>query len=696
MAFACLLLCLLCLPGTVLSTHALEEEDQAYVDKARAALQDILAENGNHQILALVYLEDYYPIRAQIGEDARELISVPSGQTVTILDVFLDEDYTVWCYVSTYVGETLYTGYIPRHYLATSDELYLNWEEEWGMADNSGVMLMSLDTTYEDIAQFPESYQEALLALKEAHPNWTFVKMNVDVSWDTVITNELKGSRSLVYKTYAAYCKEAAYDSGSWYYASEDILEYYMDPRNFLTEKYIFQFEQLTYNASYHKQEAVTAILKNTFMSSDLGTAPGSNSTYAEIIWDVAVSLNVSPFHLAARIYQEQGSGTSALISGTYTGYEGYYNYFNIGATGTTTTAVIESGLAYAKSKGWNSVEASIAGGASSISTNYILKGQDTLYLQKYNVNADGYYSLYTHQYMQNIAAPSAEAKTIYALYEEAEALEGTFVFKIPVYNDMPDTACAYPTSSTDVILTLPDGYTGTTVWLDGVAYSATSRNGYLVVKAGTTDKTTAVVYLYDDSSVPTGMYLWTLSYQNNCYTVTAQPDLEDLLSYHGFSIRISGNSGIRFKTGISTSLRAQLLSSSGVNGYTLVEYGTLVMNNDNLASYPMVLGGEKVLSGVSYGVDSSGTLTDNIFETVSNRYRYTSVLIGIPASSYKTSYAFRGYIILEKDGKQITVYGPIVAKSIYTMAEQLLAKGSYSSGSDEAQFLQQIIKDAG
>lgn len=249
------------------------------------------------------------------------------------------------------------------------------------------------------------------------------------------------------------------------------------------------------------------------------------------------------------------------------------------------------------------------------------------------------------------------------------------------------------PTASTDVILEYPQGYSDTTVYLDGVAYTAQAQNGKYVVKAPDTGAKTAVVYRYNESGVPVGMYVWTLSYANNAYTATAQPGLADLLTYHGFSIRITGNSGIRFKTGISTDVRAAL-TSGGVNGYKLKEYGTLVMNNANRASYPMIKGGEKVLSGMSYGTNASGGLDDKIYATTGGRYHFTSVLVGLPANQYKVEYAFRGYIVLEKDGAQITLYGPVVARSIYSLAQQLLQMGTYPQGSDADLFLRQLISD--
>ena len=669
-----------------------------------AAREELAAMAQERDITALVYLSDEYPVRVEPSYNSETAVTVFSGQLVNIEDVYVAADISgeaeVWYYVRLSFKNTEYAGYVPGYHLAVSDQRFLEWEEKYGLKVQAATYSIgsysaysnAQTVSYADVNAFPESYRAALNALKQKHPNWTFVAMNTNLDWNTVIANELTGAKSLVYKSFPDYTKEGLYDSGSWYYASEAVLKQYMDPRNALTEDAIFQFEQLTYNEDYHTEAAVESFLQNTFMkSSNIPT--GLDMTYSHIFWAVGRQEMVSPFHLASRVYQEQGAGTSPLISGTYKGYEGYYNYFNVSASGKTDKEVIESGLAYAKSKGWTNAYYSILGGAQVISANYILKGQDTLYLQKFNVNPNAANALYTHQYMQNISAPTTEAKSIKTLYQNAGSLDNTFVFKIPVFANMPATACAAPASSTNVVLSVPSGYTDTTVWLDGVPYTAVTRNGQYIVTARDTSAKTAVVYKYS-GGVPVGMYLWTLEYKNNAYAVTAQPALENLLTYHGFSIRVTGKSGIRFKTGISADLRSRL-TSSGVNGYTLKEYGTLVMNNANRSSYPMILGGEKVLSGMSYGINGSGVLEDKIYETVDGRHRYTSVLVGLPVDQYKVEYAFRGYAILENNGKRITVYGPVVAKSIYSLADQLLKGGSYAEGTEVYKFLKQLMSDA-
>lgn len=680
-----------------------EAEVALLIDEAGTALEEIAADR---EIMALVYLADEYPVRTVPSYEGDIAVNVLSGQQVNILDVYLDNNYEVWEYVWLECEGNEYYGYIPRTYLAVSDARFLSWEETYGMNPSASVYAIdaSGQMVYADIEQFPAGYRAALTELKQQHPNWTFVKMNTTLDWNNVIYNELQGGKSLAHKSLPDWAKNGLYDTGNWYYATEAAVKVYMDPRNNLSENAIFQFEQLTYNEEYHTLEAMQSFLNNTFMN-DSKPAPGLDTlTFAELFWIFGKEdcRKVSPFHLAARVLQEQGQGTSPLISGTYPGYEGYYNYFNIGASGKTNQEIYENGLRYAMEHGWTSAYFAIRDGADFISANYIRKGQDTLYLQKFNVNPKGSHPVYTHQYMQNISAPKSEALSIKKLYAGANALDSPFVFKIPVYENMPAAPCAAPgteqelpaVETFDIVLELPEGYSDSTVWLDGVAYQGTLNEGKVTVTAADKNALTATVYKYDESGVPTGMYVWSLGYSAGSYMVTPEPELADLLTYHGFSIRITGKSGIRFKTGISADLRSRL-AAEGVNGYRLREYGTLVMINANREQYPMVKGGAKVQSGMAYGADGNGGFTDLVYETVDGRYRYTSVLVGLPAAQYKTEFAFRGYIILEKNGTTITLYGPPVARSIYFLAERFLERGSYEPGSDAYEFLVKLISDA-
>jgi beta-N-acetylglucosaminidase len=168
--------------------------------------------------------------------------------------------------------------------------------------------------------------------------------------------------------------------------------------------------------------------------------------TYGELFMQIGEELNVSPYTLASRVRQEQGSGTSELISGTVEGYEGYYNYFNIKASGTTREEIIKNGMEEAKTNGWDSRYKAIVGGATTLCEGHIWKGQDTLYLQKFDVEGE-YYGYYWHQYMQNLLAACSEGSSVYKAYKNMDALNEDFVFKIPVYENMPEAVCTKPTN---------------------------------------------------------------------------------------------------------------------------------------------------------------------------------------------------------------------------------------------------------
>ena len=305
-----------------------------------------------------------------------------------------------------------------------------------------GVSDVNAKTTYEDIEKFPESYKKALYTLKEAHPNWTFEVMNTGLDWNDVVYNEMNPSNRSLVPTYFDSRFVGAYYGDGWACATQTAVEYYLDPRNWLTEDYIFQFEQLTYNADTQGLVTVQKVLQNTFMSGYIQN-DGVNDyekiglTYAQAFHDIGESIGVSPVHLATRVKQEQGTqGTSDLISGVYPGYEGYYNYYNIQASGSTHEQIVANGLNEAKSEGWNSRYAALLGGSQKVANRYILRGQDTLYLQKFDV--DGRYDgRYWHQYMQNLAAPSNEGRNTKKAYASAGMLDEAFIFKIPVYNNM-------------------------------------------------------------------------------------------------------------------------------------------------------------------------------------------------------------------------------------------------------------------
>lgn len=314
---------------------------------------------------------------------------------------------------------------------------------------------------YSDKINQYAGYKEKIDALKAKHPNWNFTIFYTGLDWNQVIKNESVAShgRNLVPSSkgsewICSVCGNKPYDNGSWRCASEEAVAYYMDPRNSLNEDYIFQFETLSYKADVQNIEGVRKILSDApYLLADTitytttsGTTATINKSYPQVIMEAAQENNISPYHLAARIRQEQGVGNSAsaTASGTYSGYTGYYNFCNIGATGSGQAQVIANALNRAKSEGWTTPELSIKGGAKYLAEDYISTGQDTLYLQKFDVdNSDG--QLYWFQYMQNLSASKTEALEVKKSYQSLGLIEANFDFVIPVYENMPSSPCMEP-----------------------------------------------------------------------------------------------------------------------------------------------------------------------------------------------------------------------------------------------------------
>ena len=297
-----------------------------------------------------------------------------------------------------------------------------------------------------DSNQYPQ-IKEMLQKIKKEHPNWNFKILYTDIDWSEAIANEYVGHgsspRNLVPANNSRYddawkckvCGDKAYDNGNSNCASEAAIKYMMDPRNSINESDIFQFEELT------KTETDINTIKNMTTGTFL-------AGYEQAIIDTSNSNNVNACYIVARLIQEQGKTGTVLTSGKgYNGqYVGYYNAFNRGASGNSTEEILLNGLATAQKYGWTSLEKSISGGIDFIANQYIHKGQNNLYLQKFDVEATN--GLYSNQYMQNLMAAENEGLTLKNTYKNTNSMSSAHTFIIPVYENMPKADCARPSTN--------------------------------------------------------------------------------------------------------------------------------------------------------------------------------------------------------------------------------------------------------
>ena len=495
-------------------------------------------------------------VRSTPGTTGSVVKKLAYGAAVTVVSETAGSDGKTWYKIQFSSGSGTQEGYVRSDYIKFP-------------------VSYSYDSTFENYLNsqgFPESYKVSLRTLHTEHPTWVFQAQKTGLNWSDVMAAEGAVGANLVSKSSLSSWKSTEYgaydwntgtwtgfDGSSWVAASKDIVAYYMDPRNFLNDTYVFQFLHHAYDSNAQTKEGLTSLITGTFLektpesttaatqsvqettgsgnspvvnnsgstgtSGSLqqgesygpgmstgtsgGTSSGSSSgstgsqgvslegpgstvsstisqrkvittalpeveygpgmdassitddntgasntspvptgqTYVDIIMKAASQTGVNPYVLGAMILQEQGTGKSGSISGKTAGYEGYYNFFNVGAFASGSMSAITRGLWYASQSGsygrpWNSIEKSIIGGATYYSENFLKNGQDTFYLKKFNVQGS---NLYKHQYMTNVEGAAGEGAKLARAYTDAMKKQA-LVFKIPVFNNMPETACAKPT----------------------------------------------------------------------------------------------------------------------------------------------------------------------------------------------------------------------------------------------------------
>lgn len=145
-------------------------------------------------------------------------------------------------------------------------------------------------------AGFPSSYWSGLCSMKEAHPTWTFKAVQTNLEWSVAVEKESACGVSLIQSSNSEYIDTSCSSKeGSFRAASKKAVAFYMDPRNFLTDKYVFQFEYLKYDNSLASTytSAIDTMLKNaSFYQYHLGL--GTN--FAQLVNDAGKEKDFNPY----------------------------------------------------------------------------------------------------------------------------------------------------------------------------------------------------------------------------------------------------------------------------------------------------------------------------------------------------------------------------------------------------------------
>ena len=284
-------------------------------------------------------------------------------------------------------------------------------------------------------------YKELIDKLKEEHPNWIFTLFYTKLDWEEVISNEghkdnvkyplnlIPDSSEYPEDWECEIDKGKTFDNGTWLCTSDKAIKYQMDPRNILNDDNIFQFAELKYVEGAQTKEGLNSITEGSFLEGD---------SISEALIQAGKNANVDPYFIASRLIQEQGRDGTTLSRGCEYNDTVIYNPFNINARGNSQEEIIQNASQYAYEQGWDTLEKALIGGVEFIKEGYINVGQNTLYLQKFDiVDQDG--ELYVNQYMQNLLAPQSEARNMREIYETSNTVDSAINFIIPLYENMPE-----------------------------------------------------------------------------------------------------------------------------------------------------------------------------------------------------------------------------------------------------------------
>lgn len=216
------------------------------------------------------------------------------------------------------------------------------------------------------------------------------------------------------------------YSDGQWRKASKEMIEYYLNPENFIYDQEgIYQFLTLNYVEGMSESD-VNKILENKGILHGKGQA----------ILEGAKKYNVNPAYLIAHTILETGHGSSKLAKGIkVTTVEGkkvepkiVYNMYGIQAIDADAN---KYGSEFAYKQGWFTPEKALTEGAEWVGSNYINNEkfeQNTLYKMRWNKD------YIWHQYATDVKWAANQIDNIKKYLDLSP--KAILEFEIPVYKD--------------------------------------------------------------------------------------------------------------------------------------------------------------------------------------------------------------------------------------------------------------------
>lgn len=266
---------------------------------------------------------------------------------------------------------------------------------------------------------------------------------------------------------------------------------------------------------------------------------------------------------------------------------------------------------------------------------------------------------------------------TLTVIYGENNSGTGTVTFTVEI-----------PANYLDVT-GKPEFDGKTTVTVDGKEYPIEEMNGTRYVNLPETGDL-LTIYSFKDgtptgayTNYPIGMQVFRITRQEGGAKAEEITEFANFLNYAGCSIRLTGTKGIRMITGIGENARTALTGARGLGGYTLEEYGTVVMRG---------VGTPTLENSKSHNFAYKKGKADPIFSRANGMIQYTNVLVGFSLEDCKDTLTLRPYIKLKDmtTGETVTLYGGCVSRSIGYIAKQ--NENTYKPGTAGYKYIHEII----
>ena len=223
------------------------------------------------------------------------------------------------------------------------------------------------------------------------------------------------------------------------------------------------------------------------------------------------------------------------------------------------------------------------------------------------------------------------------------------------------------------------------TVWIDGEKQPINTSGGSHILLSEEAGLLTTYTYSQGSggNGYPTGMRVYRFHRKDTGVTLEEITEFANLLNYAGCSIRLTGTKGIRMITGIGENARTALTGARGLGGYTLEEYGTVVMRG---------VGTPTLENSRSHNFAYKKGKADPVFARAGGMIQYTNVLVGFSLEDCKDTLTLRPYIKLKDTttGETVTLYGGCVSRSIGYIARQ--NANTYQPGTAGYKYVHEII----